>query len=448
MSMCFLIKERLFNNLIPQPMKTNFTFIWFFLLAVTVSNAQQEKGIFGSSNWLNNWTEFKPAKADYGEPTQILAGNISVNTVLAKREVYIIQGNVYVTDNAILTIEPGTVIIGDAESKGTLIITKGAQIVAKGLETDPIVFTSNKSIKKAGDWGGIIVLGEAPLNKFGLHSSINMDDLDPTLTTFGGDNPASSSGVLKFVRIEYAGKKVRGADNFNAILLGGIGNKTILENIMVSYAAGDAFQVLGGEPVMSKIVSYRCSGTDFKFSLGTQAKIDNSLAVRSSYISDSSGARCLDVSSYIKKDGIDFTKKSTSLIATNLTLANDSDNIEADIAKGLVKDAVYVAENTTLVLRKSVISGFKTAVILDTNIEINDKNLKKIRIEEMYLNNCKGNIFSAGSLNNEDLESYYGNVVFFNLYSKTSNIETFNDFDNARRPDFRLALTKITASTK
>ena len=429
-------------------MKTKSLFVWVFLTLVASVNAQQEKGIFGPSNWLNNWTEFKPAKADYGEATQILAGNITVNTTLTKKDVYIIQGNVYVTNNAVLTIDPGTIIIGDSESRGTLIITKGAQIVAEGSETDPIVFTSNKSTKKAGDWGGIIILGDAPINKFGLYTSFNYDDLDPSLTTFGGSNPASSSGVLKFVRIEYAGKKARGADNFNAILLGGIGNKTILENIMVSYAAGNAFEIQGGEPVMTKFVSYKCNGNDFKFSLGTQAKIDNSLAIRSSYISDSSGSRCLDVSSYIKKENTDFTKNQTLVTATNLTLANDSDNIEADIKAGLVKEAVYVAENTTLVLRKSVISGFKPAVVLDTKIDINTKNLNKIRIEEMYFNNCKGNIFSEGSLNNEDLESYYGNSVFFNLYSKTSNIETFNDFENPRRPDFRLALTKITASTK
>ncbi|REG98846.1 hypothetical protein [Flavobacterium aquicola] len=429
-------------------MKTKLLFIWVFLALVSNVSAQQERGIFGPSNWLNNWTEFKPAKADYGEATQILAGSISSDTRLTKKDVYIIQGNVYVTNNAVLTIDPGTIIIGDSDSRGTLIITKGAKIIAEGSETDPIVFTSNKSIKKAGDWGGIVILGDAPINKFGLYTSYNYDDLDPSLTTFGGDNAGGSSGVLKFVRVEYAGKKARGADNFNAILLGGIGNKTILENIMVSYASGDAFEVFGGEPIMSKLVSYKCNGTDFRFSLGTQAKIDNSLAIRSSYISDPSGSRCLDISSYIKKENIDFTKKQTSVVASNLTLANDSDNIEADIKAGLVKEAVYVAENTTLVLKKSVVSGFKPAVVLDSKIEINTKNLAKIRIEEMYINNCIGNIFSEGSLNNEDLENYYGNSLFFIVYSKTSNIETFNDFANPRRPDFRLALTKITASTK
>lgn len=419
--------------------------MWVFLLNVCNVNAQQEKGIIGSSNWLNNWTEFKPGKADYGEATVILAGNIAVNTKLSKKDVYILQGNVYVTNNAILTIEPGTVIIGDFESKGTLVITKGAQIFAEGLETDPIVFTSNRSIKKAGDWGGIVILGDAPINKFGNYSSVNYD-LDPSLTTYGGLNPASSSGILKFVRVEFAGKKVRGSENFNAVLLGGIGNKTILENIMVSYAAGDSFEILGGEPIIAKAVSYRSNGIDFKFTLGTQTKIDNSLAVRSSYLTSSSGSRCMDVSSYLKKEEVDFTKKQTLVTATNLTLVNDSENVEADIKAGLVKEALFVAENASIILRKSVISGFSPAVVLDSKIEINDKNLKRIRIEEMYLNYCKGNIFTEGIPDNEDLEGYYGNSVFFNLWSKTNNAETFIDYANPRKPDFRLSLSKFTAS--
>lgn len=426
----------------------NIFIVWVFLTAVCTVNAQQEKGIIGSSNWLSNWTEFKPSKVDYGEATQILAGNITENTKLVKKDVYIIQGNVYVTNNAILTIEPGTVIIGDGDSKGTLIITKGAQIIAQGSETDPIVFTSNKSTKKAGDWGGIILLGDAPINKFGNYSSVNFD-LDPSLTTYGGANPASSSGVMKFVRIEYAGKKVRGSsEGFNALLLGGIGNKTILENIMVSYALSDSFEVLGGEPVMSKMVSYKSSGIDFKFTLGAQAKIDNSLAVRDSYLTNSSGSRCLDVSSYTKKEEVDFTKKQTLVTATNLTFANDSEHIEQDIKAGLVKEGVYVGENSSLVLSKSVISGFSPAVVFDSKIEINDKNLKKIRIEQMYFNSCNGNIFTEGSTENEDLETYYGNPMLFNLYSKTTNVETFIDFANPRRPDFRLALSKFTAATK
>ena len=417
------------------------------LLTAAGVNAQQEKGIIGYSNWLDNWTEFKPHKADSKEANQILAGNITENTKLLKRNVYILQGNVYVTNNAVLTIEPGTVIIGDAESKGTLVITKGAQIMAQGQETDPIVFTSNRSMKKAGDWGGLVILGDAPINKFGNAGSYNLD-LDPALTLYGGDNVAANSGVLKFVRIEFAGKKVKGSDTFNAVTIAGVGNKTVLENIMVSYSGGDSFAFYGGDVNAAQLVSYKSINDDFKFTQGTQCRLFNSLAVRSSYLpSNKDGSRCIEVKAYEKKNETDFTKKSTWVAATNITMLNDSENIKADIQAGLVKEAVYVAENASLELKRSVVSGFNPAVLLDSQTEINAANLKKIKFEEMFFNQCNGNIFSANNTDNADLENWYGNSVFFNVYSHTDNKETFVDINNPRRPDYRLQIGKITASS-
>ena len=417
------------------------------LLTAAGASAQQEKGIIGYSNWLDNWTEFKPQKSDSKDANQILAGNITENTKLLKRNVYILQGNVYVTNNAVLTIEPGTVIIGDPVSKGTLVITKGAQIMATGQETDPIIFTSNQSMKKAGDWGGIVILGDAPINKFGNVGSYSMD-LDPALTVYGGNNPASNSGVLKYVRIEFAGKKVKGMDTFNALTIAGVGNKTILENIMVSYSGGDSFAFYGGDVNTSQLVSYKSINDDFKFTQGIQCRLFNSLAVRSSYLSSNKdGSRCLEVRTYEKKNETDFTKKATLVIASNMTMLNDSENITADIQAGLVKEAVYVAENASLELKRSVVSGFNPAVLIDSKTEINQVNLKKIKFEEMFFNQCSGNIFKENNADNTDLENWYGNSIFFNVYSHTENKETFVDVYNAKRPDYRLQLGKITASS-
>ncbi|MDI6048328.1 hypothetical protein QLS31_00635 [Flavobacterium sp. XS2P24] len=426
-------------------MKTITQIVWILFFGVFSVNAQQEKGITGSNNWLNNWTEFKPNKVDYGQANQILAGNITGNTKLFKKNVYILQGSVFVTNNATLTIEPGTVIIGDYESSASLVITKGATIIAEGLETDPIVFTSNRSSRKAGDWGGIVILGDAPTNKFGNASSVNFD-LDTSLTSYGGNNVSSNSGILKFVRIEFAGKKIKGLGNFNALLLAGVGNKTVLENIMISYAAGDSFEIYGGELTLNKLVSFKSSSDDFKFNFGTQCRIDNSLAIRSSYLTSNLGSRCIDVASYDKKEEVDFTKKQTSVIATNLTLINNSENINVDIQSGLVKEAVYVSQNTSLDLKRTVISGFNPAVLLDNKIEINGENLKKIKFEQMYFNFCKGNIFTEYNSNNEDLENWYGNSAFSNVYSQSDNKETFIDLFNEKKPDFRLRIAKITAS--
>ncbi len=92
----------------------NITIIMCVFLFVTGNTfAQQEKGIVGVNNWLNNWTEFNPSSNDYGEPNQILAGNITNDMTLSKKNVYMLMGSVFVVNDATLTIEPGTIIIGD-----------------------------------------------------------------------------------------------------------------------------------------------------------------------------------------------------------------------------------------------------------------------------------------------------------------------------------------------
>ncbi|GAA3628401.1 hypothetical protein GCM10022397_12590 [Flavivirga jejuensis] len=420
------------------------------LLIVGSASAQQEKGIVGTENWLNNWTDFSPKLSDYGEPSQIITGNITKDTKLSKRDTYLLMGNVFVADSVTLTIEPGTVIIGDYDSKASLTISKGATIIAEGLETDPIIFTSNRSVKKAGDWGGIIILGDGPTNKFGNSSIASMyAHLDPSsyvYTNYGGTNTKSNSGILKYVRIEYAGKKLRTGAKFDGLFLAGVGSETVFENVMVSYCAGDSFEVLGGNVNISNAISYRSNINDYKFNYGTQVVLTNSLAVRSPYGSSSKGARCLQVTSYDKKEEVDFTKKGTSVIAKNVTLINTSDDLNEHIKLGLIKEAIFIGESASLDINKSVISGFNPAVILDDKIIINQENLERIKFVDMYFNNCNGNIFKENNSNNEDLENWYGNRSFYNVYAKSQNSETFIDLKNKKRPDFRLRINKIIAA--
>ncbi|WP_053991933.1 hypothetical protein [Mangrovimonas sp. TPBH4] len=427
----------------------NFTqTLCLFLLAAVNLFAQQEKGIIGTTNWLNNWTEFRPNHVDYGEPTQILSGNISQDTKLFKKDTYLLLGSVFITEGATLTIEPGTVILGDFKTNGTLVVTKGSKIVADGMETDPIIFSSNRSVKKEGDWGGVFILGDAPINKFGNGSSVNYG-LRPTsfeYINYGGENVESDSGIFRYVRIEFAGKRTKEFGFFNGLTLAGVGKNTVVENVMVSYCEGNSFNVVGGEFNMTQMVSYRTSSDDYKFNYGAQCSITNSLAIRSPYVSGADGSRCMYIASYEDKNEVDLTKKGTFVKAENLTLVNVSDNLASDIEVGLVKEALYIAQHASLEMSKSVISGFNPAVILDDNITINNKNLDRIKFSEMYFNNCNGNIFTEHNSNNEDLENWYGNRAFFNVYSKGSDSETFIDLDNSKRPDFRLRINKIYAS--
>ena len=215
---------------------------------------------------------------------------------------------------------------------------------------------------------------------------------------------------------------------------------------MVSYSAGNSFEIVGGEVIMENVVSYKSNGNDYKFNYGTQTKLYNALAVRSPYVSSRDGSRCLQILSYDKKEEVDFTKKATSVMAQNLTLINGSENLEADIEAGLVKEAVFVGQNVSLDLTKSVISGFNPAVLLDEKIVINQENLEKIKFTDMYFNNCNGNIFTEYNSNNDDLENWYGNRAFLNVYSKGNDSETFINADPDNRPDFRLRINRIFAS--
>ena len=427
----------------------NVTFLTLIFLMMTGNLfAQQEKGIIGYDNWLNPWTEFRPNKVDYGKPTQILSGNITSDTKLYKKDIYLLLGDVFVTDSTTLTIEPGTVILGDFKTKGSLIISKGSKIIAKGSSTDPIIFTSSNSVKKPGDWGGLFILGDAPTSKFNGEASLNYG-LVPSASkniNYGGDDPYSDSGVLNYVRIEYAGKRTKLYGYFNGLTLAGVGELTIIDNVMVSYCKGNSFNILGGNVNLNKLVSFRSSIHDFEFNYGVQCNITNSLAVKSPYVSGAEASKSINVLAYNLKEEIDFSKSQTNVKAENLTLINISNDLNYDIKVGLVNEAIYIGESTYFSIDKSVISGFNPAVILDSKIKLNAKNLENIKFTRTYFNNCNGNIFKDGFSNNDDLENWYGSYAFNNVYSKGPDSETFIDSENSRQPDFRLRINKIIAA--
>lgn len=423
-------------------MKTKIQIAILTLLSSFFIQAQQQpKGIMGNTNWMNNWTNFKPASVEYNEATNIIAGNIDKDTRLTKRNTYQLVGVVYVTNNATLTIEPGTVIRGDDKTCGTLVITNGAKIMAEGLETDPIVFTSNKETveRKPGDWGGIIILGKAPINTLGGLHTLPFD-LEPMLNHYGGQDPEDNSGILKYVRVEYAGRKLSSLKELNGISLAGVGRKTILNNIQVSYSNDDSFESYGGDLVMSNLISYRTTDDDFDFTQGVQCNISNSIAIRHPFSSDVSGSRCFEVDSYDKIGNTDMSKKLTKIDATNITLVNLEEN-----SQGLVRESVYVREDTYFNLSNSIISGFTPFVLLEGNIGDGEVNLSKITFKNLVINNCTGGITSESGSGNPAIQKFYENPAFFLDYSKLKNSELFTMPNIKGNPDFRMNVNNTLA---
>jgi hypothetical protein len=403
-------------------------------------NAQTTKGIVGDKNWVRSWTNFKPKTTDYNESTNILSGVIDQNTTLFKKNIYLLTGNVYVTNGAILTIEPGTLIRGDYNTTGTLIVTKGCKIIAAGEETNPIIFTSNKNgrDRKPGDWGGVVILGEANTNNF----SGKLDfDLDARFSSYGGSNSYSNCGVLKFVRIEFAGKKGKIGSELNGLSIAGVGKGTVINSIQVSYSNNDSFKCYGGELNLENLISYRALDDDFDFTEGTQTIIKNSLAIRNPYVSSAGKSRCFEIGTYDIAANVDLTKKLTNVVAENVTLLNDEKE-----DSGLTREAIFVKEKSYLNIKNSVISGFKGTVLLDQKIKVNFENLDKIKIENMLFNNCDSYIESELVENNISIKNWYNNENFLIECSKNNDSDFFMDIDMQRTPDYRIKQDKIFTS--
>jgi hypothetical protein len=216
-----------------------------------------------------------------------LSGSINTTTTLTSDKVWTLKGYVYVTDGAKLIIQPGTTIISDISEKGALCIERGAQIFAEGTSTKPIVFTSGRPIgeRTPGDWGGVVILGRAKTNRSSepiIEGGIGRP--------FGGTNDSDNSGVLRFVRIEYAGIASMPNSEINALTLGGVGNGTIIENVQTIYANDDAFEFFGGTVNAKNLYAYATADDDFDFDFGYTGTITDGIAKRDPQFVDSGDA--------------------------------------------------------------------------------------------------------------------------------------------------------------
>ncbi|PGH39981.1 MAG: hypothetical protein CRN43_05800, partial [Candidatus Nephrothrix sp. EaCA] len=178
---------------------------------------------------------------------------ITANTTWKVADKHLLKGFVYVEAGATLTIEAGSVVLGDKTTKGSLIVKPGGKLIAEGTAKSPIVFTSSaaKGARAAGDWGGVILLGKAPVN-------INPATVEgENASTFGGNASDDNSGTLKYVRIEFAGIAFQKDKEINGLTLGGVGSGTVLDYIQVSYSGDDSFEWFGGTVNAKHLIAYR-----------------------------------------------------------------------------------------------------------------------------------------------------------------------------------------------
>jgi hypothetical protein len=202
------------------------------------------------------------------KPTETVSGDITADTSWTSDKNYLLSGRVRVSGGATLSIDPGTIVYGDKASKGSLVITPDGQIDAVGTADKPIVFTSQLPAgqRAAGDWGGLVLLGQAPINEAGGVAAI--EGFENPSESYGGTNANHSSGALSYVRIEFSGIELSTDNEINGLTMGGVGKGTQIDHVMVHHTLDDCFEFFGGTVDADHLICYRNGDDGFDFDQG------------------------------------------------------------------------------------------------------------------------------------------------------------------------------------
>lgn len=211
-----------------------------------------------------------------------VSGNIDTSTTWVNTRAYRLNGIVFVRNNATLTIQPGTVILGQPSAPpnpSTLVIARTGRINAQGTRSRPIIMTSPRDVgqRERGDWGGLILLGSARINP-ALETPIEGLPDTPD-SRYGGTNDNHNCGTLRYVRVEFAGAVLAPANEVNGITWGGCGKETVSEYLQAHYGFDDAFEWFGGTNDGKFLVATYARDDYFDWQLGWTGRLQYGLAV-------------------------------------------------------------------------------------------------------------------------------------------------------------------------
>ena len=219
---------------------------------------------------------------------------IAANRTLYADTVYVLKGFVKVAPNVILTIEPGTKIVGDTNTVGSsLYVLRGARLVANGTRDNPIVFTSQRTApnRKPGDWGGIVIIGRGLINR--TASPILTEGPAGVSENYaGGTDNNDSSGSLRYVRIEFAGYDVSSGNGqeLNSLSMYAVGRGTTLEYVQALAGLDDSFEWWGGAVDGRYLVSYEAGDDHFDWTEGYRGRNQFLIAYQSTRLAPRTGA--------------------------------------------------------------------------------------------------------------------------------------------------------------
>lgn len=301
-----------------------------------------------------------------GDSTGVAGQYIYNNRTLGTDKIYLLEDIIYVQSGATLTILPGAIIKGSG--KGSIVITRGAKIIADGKKNQPIVFTSSKAVgsRAQGDWGGLVILGKAETN--GSYKNVKgeqeieggINDTKDNAVHGGGATPNANdnSGILRYVRLEFGGFQFSPNNEINGLTMGSVGKGTIIENVQVSYANDDAFEWFGGSVNCKNLISFSNVDDDFDTDNGFNGNVQFGFALRNPERFDGAG----DSNGFESDNnsGGTYLVPYTAPSFSNITVVGPKATPSTSISS-FFNHAARIRRNTRTGIYNSILMGFRSA---------------------------------------------------------------------------------------
>jgi hypothetical protein len=348
-----------------------------------------------------------------------LVGDLDTRTLSADKK-YLLKGQVFVRDGKTLTVEPGTVIMGDKRTRGVLVVDKGGKLMAEGTVDKPIVFTSSQDegIRDRGDWGGIVILGRANTNQpnpaiEGITPEVNFGTFQSTA------NDNESSGILKYVRCEFGGIEITPNNETNSITMGGVGSGTVMEYCMVSFGGDDGFEWFGGTNNGKYLISFATWDDDFDCDFGWSGNVQYGLVVRYPGYADQSQSNAFECDNGPNDN--DVTPYTTGTFS-NVTVYGPIKTGNR-ISNANYAHAVDLRRRTAISIFNSVFTGFPVGLRMNQPSVYNQYAVDNNgAFENNVLVGLTGKTFAAGSgVSVSDVEAYVSGK------NTVNSLENFTD---------------------
>lgn len=277
-----------------------------------------------------------------------LKGRYKTDVLLTSDKTWVLQGGVFIggdnNDNATLSIQPGTKIVGSTGAD-FLVVSRGSKIMAEGTKANPIVFTTASSTNtNRGQWGGLVINGNAPVNLPG-----GQGEGEGNTGVYGGSNPSDNSGVLKYVRVEFAGYEITPDNELNGIAFQGVGNGTVVDYIQVHKNADDGVEFFGGTVDVKHLVLTGNKDDSMDWTYGWTGRAQ--FVIVDQFNDQGNNGIEADSSKVI-----DATPRSNPILS-NMTFIGTS----SDVAKG--GSALLLRRGTGAEVYNSIFTGFKFGCI-------------------------------------------------------------------------------------